>query len=207
MVARLTGLGPDPRGLPIILSGAMSAMLLSGLSGMLLLSDPGRRAEYLNWLAGNINHYYADRLAMVWPMGVVSILLLLLLARPLTLIGLGRERALAMGVPVGTVSLAVMGAVVLGASSATAICGPVGFVGLVVPHLVRPLSGATMARLIPVAAIAGAALCLLADLLARRAFAPYTVHTGVLLDLVGGLCFGVLVWRIYLRVGPAGRPT
>lgn len=205
-VARLTGLGPDPRGLPVILAGAITGMLLAGIAGMLLLSDPARRAEYLSWLTGNINHYYSDRLSLFWPMGLVSIGMLLLMARPLTLIGLGREHALAMGVSVRTVSLAVMFAVLIGASSATAICGPIGFVGLVVPHLVRPLTGAHIARLLPVAALAGANLCLVSDLLARQAFAPFTLHTGVLLDLLGGVVFGLLVYRIYLRKQPPKRP-
>ncbi|MBE9638700.1 FecCD family ABC transporter permease [Salipiger mangrovisoli] len=200
-VARLTGLGPDPRGVPLILSGALTGMLLAGVSGTLLLTDPARRAEYLSWLAGNINHFYADRLAVFWPLGLASGLILLALARPLTLIGLGRERAEALGVPVRRVSRAGLAAVVLGASSATAICGPVGFVGLVVPHLVRPVTGAHLARLLPVSALVGAALCLLSDVLARRAFAPFTLHTGVLLDLVGGVCFGTLVYRLYLRPG------
>lgn len=200
-VARLTGLGPDPRGLPLILSGALTAMLLAGLSAALLLTDPARRTEYLSWLAGNINHFYADRLALFWPMGIAAMLMLLALARPLTLIGLGREQAAAMGVPVAPVTRAALFAVVLGASSATAICGPIGFVGLVVPHLVRPFCGGRLARILPVAALTGAALCLLSDVLARRAFAPFTLHTGVLLELVGGLCFGILVYRLYLSPG------
>lgn len=202
-VARLTGLGPDPRGLPLILSGALTGMLLAGLSGALLLTDPARRAEYLSWLAGNINHFYADRLTAFWPLGVASVLLLLALARPLTLIGLGTERAVAMGVRVRPVTRMALAAVVVGASSATAICGPIGFVGLVVPHLVRPFTGAHLTRLLPVSALTGAVLCLLSDLLARRAFAPFTLHTGVLLDLLGGLCFGILVHRLYLRQGGA----
>ncbi|WP_226628301.1 FecCD family ABC transporter permease [Alloyangia pacifica] len=202
-VARLTGLGPDPRGLPLILSGALTGMLLAGLSGALLLTDPARRAEYLSWLAGNINHFYADRLAAFWPLGFVSMLILLALARPLTLIGLGTERAAAMGVRVRGVTRAALVAVVIGASSATAICGPIAFVGLVVPHLVRPFTGAHLARLLPVSALVGAALCLLSDVLARRAFAPFTLHTGVLLELVGGVCFGVIVYRLYLRPGAA----
>ncbi|GGB27823.1 FecCD family ABC transporter permease [Allosediminivita pacifica] len=199
-VARLTGLGPDPRGLPLILSGALTGMLLAGLAGALLLTDPERRAEYLGWLAGNINHYYVDRLALFWPFGLVSFAVLMALARPLTLIGLGRERAETMGVATRPVMRLALSAVVLGASSATAICGPVGFVGLVVPHLVRPFTGAHLGRLLPVSAMAGAALLLLSDVLARRAFMPFTLHTGVLLELVGGICFGVLVYRLYLRV-------
>ncbi|SDG90968.1 FecCD family ABC transporter permease [Alloyangia pacifica] len=202
-VARMTGLGPDPRGLPLILSGALTGMLLAGLSGALLLTDPARRAEYLSWLAGNINHFYADRLVAFWPLGLVATLTLLALARPLTLIGLGTERAAAMGVRVRPVTQAALAAVVLGASSATAICGPIAFVGLVVPHLVRPFTGAHLARLLPASAQVGAALCLLSDVLARRAFAPFTLHTGVLLELVGGVCFGVLIYRLYLRPGAA----
>lgn len=173
--------------------------------GALLLADPERRAEYLRWLAGNINNYHADRLALFWPFGLASMVVLMALARPLTLIGLGRERTETMGVATRPVMRLALSAVVLGASSATAICGPVGFVGLVVPHLVRPYTGAHLGRLLPVSAMVGAALLLLSDVLVRRAFMPFTLHTSVLLELVGGVCFGVLVYRVYLRVEVRGR--
>lgn len=197
-VARLVGLSHDRRGLALILSGALVSMLLIGMANALLLSDPPRRSELLGWITGDINHAYVERLAAFWWLGALSVIALIAMARPLTLIALGAERAAAAGVSVGLVSALALGAVTAGSASAVAICGPIGFVGLVVPHLVRPITGAAFARLLPVCAVTGAAICLLADLIARSAFAPFTLHTGVVMDLVGGIVFILIVKRYYL---------
>ncbi|SMX51066.1 FecCD family ABC transporter permease [Actibacterium lipolyticum] len=205
-VARLTGLSRDPRGLALILSGALVSMLLVGVTNAVLLADPQRRSDLLGWIAGNINHVYADRLYAFWWAGAFAFLLLMVLARPLTLIQLGHDKAASAGVRVALVTRAALGAVALAAASAVAICGPVGFVGLVVPHIARPLVGASMRMLLPVCALMGATLCLLADLGARTLFLPYILHTGIVLDLLGGVVFAVIVKRVYLRPG-AERPV
>ncbi|MBP1849569.1 FecCD family ABC transporter permease [Rhizobium halophytocola] len=201
-IARMAGRTRDPRGLSLILSGALTSMLLVGMTNALLLSDPTRRAEFLGWVAGNINHVYIDRLADFWWIGAGAIALLFALARPMTLILLGEEKAASAGVDVARVSWAGLIAAMLAAGSAVAICGPIGFIGLVVPHIVRPLVGANFSSALPTAAFAGATLCLVADLLAQTLFTPYVPHTGLLMDLLGGLVFIVIVKRFYLS--PAG---
>lgn len=195
----MTGLARDPRSVSLILAGALVAMLLSGVTHAILLSDPQRRGDLLSWVAGNINHVYFDRLVTFWWIGGLSFAAMMGLARSMTLISLGAEKAASMGVNVHRVQRLGLLVSVLAAASAVAICGPVSFIGLVVPHLVRPLVGARMVRLLPMAALVGAILCLLADLAARLAFQPYTLHTGVVLDLLGGIVFVVIVQRVYLR--------
>ncbi|PWE54937.1 ABC transporter permease [Metarhizobium album] len=197
-VARLAGRRNDPRGLSLILSGALVSMLLVGATNALLLSDPMRRAEFLGWVSGNINHVYIDRLSAFWWIGALCLLTLGMLSRALTLILLGREKALSAGVNVTAVSMASLTAAVLGAGSAVAICGPIGFIGLVVPHLVRPLAGANISLALPCCILSGAVLCLFADLGARELFHPYVLHTGLVLDLLGGLAFAIIVKRFYL---------
>ncbi|TDX33283.1 FecCD family ABC transporter permease [Rhodovulum visakhapatnamense] len=204
-VARLAGLSRDPRGLSLILAGALVSMFLTGMANAFLLADPVRRTDFLGWVTGNINHVYAERLYDFWWIGAASFGLLMALARPLTLIALGREKAASAGVNVPRVRGLALAAVVLGASSAVAVCGPVAFIGLVVPHMVRPFAGAGLARALPAAALTGAALCLWADLVARTAFAPHVVHTGLILDVVGGLVFAVIVRRVYLAPAGAAR--
>ena len=208
-LARFTGLARDPRGLSLILSGALVSMLLLGIANAFLLADPARRTDFLGWITGNINHVYAERLYDVWWIGALSLAALLFLARPLTLISLGIDKAASAGVPVFWVRRGAFAAVMLGASSAVAICGPVGFVGLVVPHIVRPFVGSAMRWLLPASALVGASLCLLADVVARRAFAPFTLHTGVVMDLLGGVAFALIVHRVYLapRRGRAAEGT
>lgn len=199
LIARAAVVSSDPRGLGLILSGAILSMLFSGMANALLLTDPNLRAEMLNWLAGNINHVYVDRLYHLWWLGTGSTLVLLFLARPLTLVSLGHDTASAAGVAVLPVTLGAVSAVVLGSSSAVAICGPIGFVGLVIPHMVRPFTGNVLTRQLPVCALGGAGLCLWADVAARLAFRPYVLNTGVMMDLLGGLVFVWVVRRHYFR--------
>lgn len=204
-MARFAGLSRDPRGLSLILSGALVSMLLIGLANALLLSDPSRRADLLSWISGNINHVYADRLFSVWWLGAISLGLLFALARPLTLMSLGREQAASAGVNVDFVTRLSLAAVMVGSGSAVAICGPIGFVGLVVPHLVRPFVGQDQRLGLPACAMTGAIACLLADIAAREAFQPFVLNTGILLDLLGGLAFLLIVKRFYLNGGEAVR--
>ncbi len=204
-VARLAGRSRDPRGLALILSGSLVSMLLVGLTNALLLSDPARRGELLSWVTGNINHVYIDRLQAFWWVGALALGALAVLARPLTLILVGAEKAASAGVNVPAVSRLALVAAVLAAGSAVAICGPIGFVGLVVPHVVRPFVGNRFAYALPACALAGAAICLLADLLAREAFRPHILHTGLVTDLLGGVVFVAIVKRFYLSPAAGTR--
>ncbi|MDZ5451081.1 FecCD family ABC transporter permease [Labrys sp. ZIDIC5] len=203
LVARLAGLSHDPRGLAFILAGALVSMFFIGIANAFLLSDPARRMDFLGWVSGNINHVYADRLLRFWWIGLIELVGLQLLARPLTVIALGDGKATSLGVDVIRVSRLALAAVALAAGSAVAICGPIGFVGLVVPHLVRPFVGGGFKLGLPACAVCGAGLTLLADLAAREAFKPYVLHTGVLMDLMGGVVFAMIVRRYYL--GAAAR--
>ncbi|MBB4952141.1 iron complex transport system permease protein [Agrobacterium vitis] len=203
-IPRFAGRSNDPRGLTLILSGALVSMLFVGLTNAFLLSDPARRSDFLGWVTGNINHVYADRLSAFWWIGAISLVVLGSLAKPLTLMLLGDEKATSAGVNVKRVSRLALGATVLASGSAVAICGPIGFVGLVVPHMVRPLVGSNFAYSLPACGLIGACVCLLADLLAREAFQPYVLHTGLFMDLLGGVVFVVIVKRFYLSSKAGG---
>ncbi|MTH98341.1 iron ABC transporter permease [Roseibium sp. RKSG952] len=202
-LARFAGRRNDPRGLSLILSGALVSMLFTGLTNALLLSDPMSRNEFLSWLTGNINHAYIDRLALFWWIGALSILALAALARPLTLILLGPEKAASAGVNVKITSRLAFLAAVFGSGSAVAICGPISFIGLIVPHIVRPFAGNNLARALPACLVTGAILCLIADLIAREALKPIMVNTGLVTELFGGIVFLLIVKRFYLT--PRGR--
>ena len=189
-LARFANRGADARGLALILSGALVSMLFIGIGNALLLQDPARRNELLGWIMGNINHVHLDRLQATWGLWA--------LGRPLTLVMLGAERAAAAGVNVAWVSGMAMLLVMLACGAAVAVTGPLGFIGLAVPHMLRPMVGASLRWLIPCAAVLGASLCLLADFLARTLFSPHVIHTGLLLDALGGIVFMMIVRRHYL---------
>ncbi|MEN5299824.1 iron ABC transporter permease [Brucella sp. TWI559] len=199
-VSRLAGGSAAPRGLMLILSGTLIAMLFSGVSNAVLLGHPTLRMDYLPWLTGNINHAYSERLYSYGWIGIAVLLVLLALARPLTLILLGEDKARSAGVNAPVVSGIGLFCAIIGASSAVAICGPIGFVGLVVPHIVRPFTGQHFIYALPACAMIGAVITLIADIGARIAFLPYVVHTGVIMDLLGGLAFIWVIRRYYLSV-------
>lgn len=200
-VTRMTGMSKDPRGLALILSGAVLSMLYGSVANAIMLASPSRRSDFLSWASGNINHVYFERLTDFWWLGAVGLGVLFALARPLTLVTLGREKAASAGVDVTRITWVSICAVVVSVSAAVAICGPIGFVGLVTPHIVRPLVGASFAYALPANALLGAAICLLADLAARTSFAPHILHTGIMMDLLGGLVFAIIVKRHYLSRG------
>lgn len=199
LLGRLAGDRTHGAGLMLIVAGALVSMLLLALGNALLLLNPAQRQELLSWLLGNINPVYAPRLAQLWWLGLLSLLLVRVLARPLTLILLGNDKASSIGVNVRLCSWLALTAVAVGCGTAVAICGPLGFIGLVVPHMVRPFTGVSLAHMLPAAALLGALLCLLADWCAQHLFLPHVLNTGLLLDLLGGLTFVVLVRYFYVQ--------
>ena len=103
--------------------------------------------------------------------------------------------------PVRAVTRAAIFASVLCAAAAVSVTGPIAFIGLVVPHIVRPLVGDRFAVSLPANAMAGAIVALLADLVARTAMLPFVLHTSVVTELLGGIVFVWIVRRHYLRHG------
>ncbi len=202
-VSRLAGRDGAPRGLMLILSGTLIAMLFSGVSNSVLLGHPALRMDYLPWLTGNINQVYSERLYSYSWIGLAALLIVFALARPLTLILLGGEKASSAGVNAVIVARVGLLCAIIGASSAVAICGPIGFVGLVVPHIVRPFVGQHYAYALPACALTGAAITIVADIGARVVFLPYVVHTGVIMNLLGGLAFIWVIRRYYLSPSAA----
>ncbi|MGP9806208.1 FecCD family ABC transporter permease [Paracoccus sp. NSM] len=203
-LSRLAAGGKDPRGLSLILSGALVSMLYGAMAQAVLLSDPALRQAALGWVTGNVSFVHADRLPLMAPLALLALAALWPMSRALTLLSLGREAAAAAGIEAQRVWFIATALVTLAASAAVAICGPVAFVGLVVPHMLRPLVGATLRRALPANALAGAGALILADLAARTALAPQQIHTGVVMNLLGGLFFIWLVRRVYLA--PAATP-
>lgn len=142
----------------------------------------------------------ADRSMLhVWtvlPFFVIGTALLLSTARGLEALTLGEDAAASMGLRLGRLRLALVIGVAALVGSATAVAGAVGFVGLVVPHLLRRAVGASPARLLPASALGGAALILAADIAVRLVAPGRDLKLGVLTALVGAPFFLHLIWRL-----------
>ncbi len=189
--------GPRGGTLTLILAGvAISALTGAATSLVLNLSpNPYAAAEIVFWMMGSL----ADRsMTHVWlaaPFIVAGGAVLLACGRGLDALTLGEDAAATLGVSVGRLRLAVVLGTAAVVGAATAVAGAVGFVGLVVPHLLRRAVGGSPSRLLPASALGGAAMVLAADV-ATRVLAPdRDLKLGVLTALVGAPFFLHLIRR------------
>ena len=170
-------------------AGAMTSLALN------LSPNPFAALEIVFWMLGSLADRSMVHLWLSAPFMVVGWAMLLVLARPLDALTLGGDAASSLGFDLRRVRfLAVFGTAV-SVGAATAVAGAIGFVGLVVPHVLRPLVGALPSRLLPASALGGAAVLLAADVLVRVVAPERDLKLGVVTALVGAPFFLWLVWR------------
>lgn len=147
------------------------------------------------WMLGGFSGRAWTELFQMLPYLAVGLVLILSQVRHLNVMQLGPERARSLGVDVAWCQRLLLTGATLVTASVVASCGMIGFVGLMVPHLARRLVGPDLRRLLPIACLLGAILLVLADLVARTAWAPTEVPVGVLTALLGAPFFLFLVLR------------
>lgn len=188
-----TGLTP----LKLTVAGAALAALLSSMTTGILILSQRTLEEIRFWLAGAIAGRDLAILAAVLPYLGLGLVLALSLGRQLTLLNLGEDVAQGLGLRTTGVKLLAGVGVLLLAGSAVAIAGPIGFVGLVVPHLVRFWVGLDYRWILPYSAIYGGGLLLVADIAARLVLRPQELPVGVMTALVGAPFFIYLArWQV-----------
>jgi iron complex transport system permease protein len=185
--------GPDP--VTLVLAGtAVSALLLSLTQGI-LLRDIDTLDDYRFWAVGSVAGRDMDVFWEVLPFLIVGVVLAAVSASTLNLLQLGDDVAASLGLhPMRHKVVGVL-AVMLLTGAATAACGPVGFVGLVVPHVARFFSGVDYRWVIPYSALIGAILVLVTDVIGRVVVRPAELQVGIVMALVGGPAFIYLVRR------------
>lgn len=187
--------GPTP--LKLTVAGAALTALLSSLTTGALIFDQRTLEEVRFWLAGSVAGRDLSLLVQASPYLVAGLLLALALGRQITTIALGDDVAKGLGQRTGGVKALTAVATVLLAGGAVAVAGPVGFVGLVIPHAVRFLVGQDYRWVLPYAALAGASFLVLADVAARLLLRPLELPLGVMTALIGGPFFVYLVrWKV-----------
>ena len=182
--------------LAVILAGVAVTSLASALTALALNLSPNPFAamEIVFWMLGSLADRSMIHVELAAPFILVGWVMLLSLGRALDSLTLGADAAASMGVSLTRVQLlAVLGtAACVGAS--TAVAGAIGFVGLVVPHLLRPLVGARPSRLLVASAFGGAALLLAADVLVRLVMPGRELKLGVLTAIIGAPFF---IWLVF----------
>lgn len=193
IVALLGGRGHNP--VRLTLAGAAVAALFSAMTATVLLLDQQGLDKLRHWLTGAIGAADLSKLLQVWPYLAVGLLLALSQVRSLDAQRLGSRAAAGLGVNIARLKVVGLVAVVLLSGSVVAVAGPIGFVGLVVPHAVRLMVRADYRWILGYSVVLGALLVVLADLLARVAVRPYEINTGIVTALIGGPVFISLVIR------------
>ncbi|WP_212615965.1 iron chelate uptake ABC transporter family permease subunit [Streptomyces zhaozhouensis] len=178
----------------LALAGATTTAALGSITGALVLSDTDTFDQYRFWQVGTLSRT-ADIVGQAAPFILVGAVGALLSGRFLNTLALGEDMARTLGQRVGLVRAMGALSVVLLCGSATALCGPIVFVGLVVPHLVRTLTGSDYRWVLPYAAVVAPALLLTADVIGRLVARPSEVQVGIVTALLGSVPFILLVRR------------
>ncbi len=187
--------GPTP--LKVTVAGAAMTALLSSFTTAMLILDQRTLEEVRFWLAGSVAGRDLKLLAQSAPYIGGGLIVAMALGRQITTLSLGDDVARSLGLRMGWVKGLAAIATVLLAGGAVAVAGPVGFVGLVIPHIVRFLVGVDYRWILPYSALAGAIFLLISDVAARLVLRPTEVPVGVMTALIGGPFFVYLVrWRV-----------
>jgi ABC-type Fe3+-siderophore transport system permease subunit len=185
--------GPTP--VTLALAGAALSALLYALVRAVLVSDQQTLDSFRFWVVGALAGRGADVAWQVAPFIVIGLVLAIANAPALNLLGLGEDVARGLGQRIWPARIVGLTAITLLCGAATAACGPIAFVGLVVPHAVRAVTGPDHRWLIPCSGLLGAALLLSADVLGRVVARPGELQVGIVLALVGAPFFIALVRR------------
>jgi len=178
----------------LILTGVVLATGWGALISFLLSISPDSNLRgMLFWLIGDLAHAGSSTMGIV--ILIIGILLTLPVSRHLNVLTRGELKASALGVPVNRIRIQIYFIASLLTASAVTIAGNIGFVGLVVPHLVRLIIGNDQRILIPAAVLLGASLLVIADTVARTVMAPTQLPIGVITALIGVPVFLYLLQR------------
>lgn len=182
-IARLNGAGSDP--VRLVLAGAILSGLLGALTSLILLMDQRSADEIRFWVVGSLAGRRLEDVRAILPSLAVAAALTACVARPLAALALGERVAVGLGHHPRVVRLLTIAAVALLVGAATAVAGPIAFVGLVVPFAARALAGPDIRRSLWLALPLGPILVLAADILSRLLVAPSEMPLGVITALVG----------------------
>ena len=177
----------------LVLAGVAMVSLLTAIQTFVLQRNAEVIREVYNWILGRLSTATWADVRLVLPYVMLSSVVLLFHRRHLDLLRVGDDEAVTLGVPVLRVRLVVVIAATLGTAAVVAVSGLIGFVGLVVPHMVRLVAGASYRRLLPLTVAFGAVFLILADIPGRTLTAPAELPIGVVTAFVGAPFFIVLL--------------
>jgi iron complex transport system permease protein len=173
----------------LVLAGVAVSLFLSAVQTLVQQMNAEELQRIFSWILGGVGSADWHQLTLVGPYALVSTVVLLAHGRLLDVLSVGDEEAASLGLSAARVRLTVLLAASLATASAVAVSGLIGFVGIVVPHVVRRLAGGSYRVVLPLSLLGGAAFLELADLAARTLISPGELSLGVVTAFVGGPFF------------------
>lgn len=163
---------------------AMSAMFASMTQGFLVINETALE-QVLFWLAGSVSGRKLETLASVFPYLLAGWIFSIIIAGKLNVLSMGEDVAKGLGLKTGLLKLGAGIVIVLLSGGAVAVAGPIGFLGIVIPHLTRAVVGIDHRWVIPYAGLFGGMLLLIADIASRYIIMPQEVPVGVMTAVIG----------------------
>ena len=189
--------GPRGSSLTLILAGIAISALAGAMTTLVLNLSPNPFAasEVVFWMMGSLSDRSFDHVWIALPFMAVGWALLLSLGRAVDVLTLGEDAAATLGVSTGRVRMVLVLGIASCVGAATAVAGAIGFVGLVVPHVLRPFVGARPSALLWASALGGAVMVLAADLAVRLILPDRDLKLGVLMAIIGAPFFLHLIYK------------
>jgi iron complex transport system permease protein len=178
----------------LILAGvAVAALLTSSQTFLLQRSSPNSIAVVYIWLLGSLASATWSSVELVLPYVLVCVVICVAAGQALDVMSVGEDESRSLGLPVRRVRLIVIAASSLGTAAIVSAVGLIGFVGIIVPHIVRLLVGTSYRRILPISVAFGAAFLVFADTIARTVMAPSELPLGVVTAIVGAPVFVIIL--------------
>ncbi|MGG7446176.1 FecCD family ABC transporter permease [Kosakonia oryzendophytica] len=181
----------------VTLCGVALSTFASSITAAILILDEQTLLSMRTWLAGDLAGLNWALIQHAAFAALAGFVLALWLSPSLNMLALGDNMARGLGVSLARTRVLSLLAIALLCGAAVSVAGPIGFIGLVVPHMVRRFAGDDLRAVVPLSALSGALLLLLADIAARMLLSPQELATGVMTALVGAPLFIALVARFF----------
>jgi cobalamin transport system permease protein len=177
----------------LVLAGVTVAAFFTAWQTFVQQQNSETLQQVYSWILGNIPSTGWTDVVLILPYVAVAAVVILALRRVVDVLNLGDDEAASLGVDVRRVRLALVVAATLGTAAAVAVSGLIGFVGIIVPHAIRLLTGIGYRALLPLSMIVGAGFLVLADVIARTALSPAEIPLGVVTAFFGAPFFALVL--------------
>jgi len=193
VLARISG--PASTSAQIILAGIAGSQLFNAITAFLITKSASSEQArgIMFWLLGNLSGVRWSSVVLAVPVALLGLVVCIWHRRALDAFTFGADSAASLGIPVRRVQLLLISCAALVTAVMVSIVGSIGFVGLVIPHAVRLLSGTGHGRLVPVSALGGALFLIAADILSRTLIKGQVIPVGVVTALIGAPVFALIL--------------